>query len=56
MGVASIAIAETEEEARQALDAELELHGLRPHKDKPYTLIMTPLVGPRAMVLCDGEY
>ncbi len=56
VGCASVAFAENEDDARTQLDAELALHGLRPYSEVPYKLVLSTMVGPRAIVLCDGNF
>jgi len=53
VGVASVVIAVSEDQARKLLDAELTRRGLRPGG---YTLERMSLIEPRAVVLCDGDY
>jgi len=54
VGVASVVVAETEEQARDLLKAELRGHGLNP--DVPFTLRKINITDPRAFVLQDGDY
>lgn len=56
VGVASVVLAESEDQARELLDAELQKRGLRSHIDEPYTLEQVPQTKPKALVLCDGNY
>lgn len=53
VGVASVVVAHTEEEARQLLVSELENHGLR---GKGFTLRCIQTESPQAFVLHDGQY
>ena len=53
VGVASVIVAETEEEARELLNAELLKRGL---KTTPYTLEELDLNKPSAQILQDGNY
>lgn len=53
VGVASVIVAETEEEARELLDAALLKRGL---KTTPYTLEELDLTKPSAQILQDGNY
>lgn len=52
--VASIVIAENEEDARGLLDEELVALELEPYKDFPYTLIEVGLSVAKAIILNDG--
>lgn len=56
VGVASVIIAENEDQARSLLDAQLRERGLSPHADEPYTLQTLSLDEPKALVLHDGNY
>lgn len=56
VGVASVVVAETEEQAREILDAELARHGLRGFDKSPYTLRKLNLAEPKAVVMQDGDY
>ena len=56
VGVASIVLARNVEEARNLLDEKLIEHGLKPCKEKPYTLVKLPQAKPTAMILNDGNY
>ena len=56
VGVASIVLAKSEEDAIKLLDKELVACGLKPYKDKPYKLSKIPQTKPLALVLCDGNY
>lgn len=55
VGVASIVITHNEQEARNLLDRELIVTGLKPFYDKSYTLKEIEMV-PNAIVLADGDY
>lgn len=54
VGVASVVVAETEDQARALLAAEIKTHGL--DASKPFTLRKISTESPRAFVLCDGDY
>jgi hypothetical protein len=54
VGVASVIVAESEDEARLLLTAELKTHGL--DGGKPFTLRRINTVEPRAFVLQNGDY
>lgn len=54
VGVASVVVAATEDEARHLLQAELITHGL--NAKKPFTLRRINSESPRAFVLLDGDY
>jgi hypothetical protein len=54
VGVCSVVVAASEDEARELLAAELHTHGL--HKEEPFTLWQVSLERQRAMVLLDGDY
>jgi hypothetical protein len=54
VGVASVVLADGEDEARKLLDAALVARGLRPHEDKPYTL--APIERRGAYILNDGDH
>lgn len=54
VGVASIVLAEDEEEAWKQLSFALALKGLS--GDKPFTLVEVPLTTKTAIVLNDGDY
>lgn len=56
VGVASVVVARDVLEAQQLLDAALIADGLRPWKDKSYTLTELPLVDAKAVILDNGEY
>jgi hypothetical protein len=56
VGVASVIVANKEEEARALLDAELELRGLLGHVQKPYALKRLDITTPIARILNDGNY
>ena len=56
VGVASVVIAETENQARDLLDVQLRAHGLQPHAEEPYTLEPLDLSQAQAVVLRDGNY
>jgi hypothetical protein len=55
VGVASVVIAETVDEAIQLLDIQLLDHGLQPFAQSPYTFTVLPLEKV-AVVLRDGDY
>ncbi|WP_068018941.1 hypothetical protein [Rhodoplanes sp. Z2-YC6860] len=54
VGVASVIVAETEDQARDLLVAELATHGL--DQTKPFTLRRINADAPKAFVLQDGDY
>jgi hypothetical protein len=54
VGVCSVIVANSEEEAAKLLAIELHKHGL--HKNKPFTLQELDTTSPRAFVLRDGDY
>lgn len=56
VGGASVIIAETEDRARELLDAELKQRGLRGSDLRPYTLRRLSATIPGAYVLHDGNY
>ena len=56
VGVASVIVAENEQQARELLDAQLIEHGLNPYDEPPYTLQELALDTPQAIVLRDGDY
>lgn len=54
VGVCSIVVAFTEENAREMLQTELKTHGLDPRK--PFSLRRLNITNPKAFVLLDGDY
>lgn len=54
VGVASVIIAQNEDEARRLLDGELSKKGLATSDKKPYTL--QQIKGPVAKILNSGDY
>jgi hypothetical protein len=54
VGVASVVVADSEDQARALLAAELKTHGL--DGAKPFTLRRINTEAPRAFVLQDGDY
>jgi hypothetical protein len=54
VGTASVIVADTEDQARELLKAELKEHGLDFHK--PFTLRRINTSRPKAFVLQDGDY
>jgi hypothetical protein len=56
VGVASIVVADSEDEAREILDAELKANGLKPFARCPYTLVSLSTSSPKAIVLNNGDY
>lgn len=56
VGVASVVVAENEQQARELLDAQLIEHKLKPYAKDPYTLQELSLDTPKAIVLRDGDY
>jgi hypothetical protein len=54
VGVASVVVAENEEQARTLLVAELATHGLK--QVDPFTLRRIATDAPKAFVLNDGDY
>lgn len=54
VGVASIVVAETEEDARTLLINRLAKHSIE--QTEPFTLLPVDLAYPEAYVLCDGNY
>lgn len=56
VGGASVIVAESEDEARRLLDAELRSRRLKDHAASPYTLELIEAGTPRAIVLRDGDY
>jgi hypothetical protein len=54
VGVASVVVADSEDEARALLRAELPKHGL--DGNKPFTLRQINTQEPRAFVLQNGDY
>lgn len=53
-GVASVVVADTEEDARALLERELREHGL--DGKKPFTLRKINTAVPRAFVFLNGDY
>lgn len=53
VGVASIVVAESEDQACDLLDAELVKRGLKPGG---YSLVSMDVSRPRAVILNDGDY
>lgn len=53
VGVASVVVAPTEEEAREILEGALVKHGL---STRPFTLRRINIAEPRAFILNDGDY
>jgi hypothetical protein len=56
VGVASLIVAETKEQAQALLDAELVSRYLKPYSEEPYTLIELDTSVPGVTVLRDGDY
>jgi len=56
VGVASVVVANDEDEARNLLDTALHVHGLDPEKKPRYTLRKINSTEPRAFILLDGDY
>lgn len=56
VGVASIVLAETVEEAQRLLDEALVRRGLKPSAQLPYLLAELPMRKPHALILRDGDY
>ncbi len=54
VGVASVVVADTEDQARELLKAEIKEHGLDHHK--PFTLRRINTSRPKAFVLQNGDY
>lgn len=54
VGVASVVVANSEDEARKLLEAELAAHGLK--NQEPFTLRRIQIERPQAFVLNDGDY
>lgn len=54
VGVCSVVMAKSEEQARQLLLIELQSHGLR--GNRPFTLRKLNTEEPRAFILLDGDY
>lgn len=55
VGVASVVVADSEDEARKLLVTELETHGLK-QGARPFSLRKINIAEPRAFVLQDGDY
>lgn len=55
-GAASIVIAKDRRQAKKLLDAELEADGLKPFKQKSYTLTEVLTTKPHAIILYNGDY
>ena len=56
VGVASVIIANNEEEAKQLLDLALIEQGLGGFDDEPYTLEEMDITEPGVEMLCNGSY
>ncbi len=56
IGVASIVLAESEQQARELLDAALIEQGLKPYELEAYTLTEVDQTTAQAMVLRNGDY
>lgn len=56
IGVASVVVAENEEQAKDLLDNQLREHGLRESEEEPYTLKEISAETHRAYILRDGNY
>lgn len=56
VGVASVVVAETLEQAGLLLDSQLLENGLGSFLEKPYILVELSLELPKAIVLANGDY
>ena len=56
IGVASIILASSEEEAKDLLDEELKSRGLKTYSEEPYTLTKIPQTRSCVTIINDGNY